>query len=77
MLLLQRTHKRHSNYHLVAVELPYIPKVIDCIHQTIKTYLERELSILLSVTHTLYVYQICHDVGRCAKDGSWFSSSLE
>ena len=59
MLLCQRTHKTHLNYHLVAVELPFIPKVIDCMLQTIKTYLEREHSILLSVTHTLYVYQVC------------------
>jgi len=54
MLLCQRTHKAHSNYHLVAVELSFIPKVIDCMHQTIKTYLDREHSILLSVTRTLY-----------------------
>jgi len=25
------------NYHLIAVELPFIPKAIDCMHQTIKT----------------------------------------
>jgi len=36
-------------------------------HQTIKTYLERDHSILLSVTRTLYVYQVCHGVGRCVK----------
>jgi len=42
MLLCQRTHKTHLNYHLVAVKLPFIPKVIDCMHQTTKTYLERE-----------------------------------
>jgi len=41
----------------------FIPKVIDCMHQTTKTYLEREHSILLSVTHTLYVYQVC--MSRC------------
>ena len=59
-------HTKHiSNYHLVAVELPFIPKVIDCMHQTIKTYLEKEHNILLSVTHTLYVYQVCHSVSRC------------
>ena len=48
-------------------------------HQTVKTYLEREHSILLSVTHTLCVYQVCHGVGRCVtvKDGSCASSSLE
>jgi len=45
--------------------------------QTIlKLYLEREHSILLSVTRTLYVYQVCHSVGRCVKDESC-SSSLE
>jgi len=78
MLLWQQTHKTQLNYHLVAVELPFIPKVIDCMHQIIKTYLEREHSILLSVTHTLCVYQVCHGVGRCAKkDGSCSSSCLE
>jgi len=64
MLLCQRTHKTHANYHLVAVEPTFIPKVIDCMHQTIKTYQEREHSILLSVTRTLYVYEVCHSVGR-------------
>ena len=77
MLLCQRTHKTHSNYQLVAAELPFIPKVIECMHETIKTYLEREHSILLSVTRTLYVYQVFHGVGRCVKDGSCSSSSLE
>ena len=50
MFLCQLSHKTHLNYHLVAVELPFFPKVIDCMHQTIKTYLERQHSILLSVT---------------------------
>jgi len=77
MLLCQRTHKTHLNYHLVAVELPFIPKVIDYMHQTIKTYLERELSILLSVPRTLHVYQVCHGVGRCVKDESCSSLSPE
>jgi len=77
MLLCQQTHKTQLNYHLVADELPFIPKVIDCTHQTIKTNLERQHSILLSVTHTLCVYQVCYDVGRCIKDGSYSSSSLE
>jgi len=71
------THKTHSNYHLVATESSFIPKVVDCMHQTIKTFLERERSILLSVTHTLYVYQVCHGVGHGVKDGSCSSSSLE
>jgi len=38
MLLCQRTHKTHSNYHLVAVELPFIRNLIDCMYQTTKTY---------------------------------------
>jgi len=77
MLLCQQSHKTHSNYLLVAVEPTIIPKVIDCMRQTIKTYLEREHSILLSVIHTLYVYQVCRRVGRCVKDWSCSSSSLE
>ena len=77
MLLCQRTRKTHLNYHLVAVELPFIPKLIDGMHQTIKTYLEREHSILLSVTHTLYVCQVCHGVNRCVKDGRCSSPSLD
>jgi len=74
MLFCQLTHKTHLNYPLVAVELLFIPKLIDCMHQTITTYLEsyleREHIILLSVTRTLYVYQVCHAVGRCVQDGS-------
>jgi len=79
MLLCQRTHKTHLNYHLVAAELPFLPKVIDCMHQTIKTYIEVEMahSILLSVAHMLCVSQVCHGVGRCVKAGSFSSSSLE
>jgi len=69
-------HKTHSNYHLVAVELAFIPKVIDCMHQTIKTYLGRQHSILLSITHMLYVYQVCQGVGPRVKDVSNSSSSL-
>jgi len=38
-LLCQRTYTKHLNYYLVAAELPFIPKVIDCMHQTIKTYI--------------------------------------
>jgi len=50
---------------MVAVELPFIPTAIDCMHQTIKTYLEREHSILLFVTRTLYVYRVCHGMWWC------------
>jgi len=51
--------------------------MIDFMHQTTKTYLEIEHSILLSVTHTLYVYQVCDGVGRCVKDVSCSPSSPE
>ena len=68
---------KHLNYHLVVVELPFIPTVIDCMHQTVKTHLQREHSILVSVTSRLYIQQVCHGVGRCVKDGSCSSSSLE
>ena len=77
MLLCQQTHKTHSDYYLVAVEPTSIPKVIDCMPQIIKTYLEREYSILLSVTHMLCAYQVRHDVCHCVKDGSCCSSSPE
>jgi len=70
MWLCQRTHKTHLNYHLVAVELLFIPKVISCMHQTIKTYLEREQSIFLSVICMQYVYQVCHGVEHYVKDES-------
>ena len=60
---------------LIVVELPFIPKVIDYMHQTSKTYLESEHSILLSVTRTLYIYQVCHSVGRCVKMIETCSSS--
>jgi len=40
-------------------------------------YLEREHIILVSVTHTLYVYQVCHGVSRYVEDGSCSSSSLD
>jgi len=77
MLLCQETYKTYSNYCLVAAESSFILTVIDFVHQTFKTYLEKECNILLSVTHTLYVYEVCHGVGRCVKDESCFSSSLE
>jgi len=60
----------------VAVELPFISKVIDCMHQTIETYLEREHSIMLSVTHTLYTKSVTVSVA-VYKDESCSSSSLE
>jgi len=60
-------------YHVVVAEPPVTLKKIDWAHQTGP----RKHSILLSVTHTLYVYQVCHCVGGCVKDGSCSSASLE
>jgi len=56
-------------YHLVIAEPPFTVKTIDRMHHT-------GPRILLSVTHMLYVNQVCHCVGRCVKDGSCSSSSL-
>ena len=64
--------KNTLKYHLVTTEPPeppYIVKTIDGMHPTAP-------KILLSVTHMLYVNQVCHAVGRCVKDGSCSSSSL-
>ena len=47
-------------YHLVTAEPPYTIKMIDWMHQT-------GPRILLSVTHMLYVNQVCHGAGRCVK----------
>jgi len=49
--------------HLVTAEPPFSVKTIDGMHQT-------GPRLLLSVTHMLYVNQVCHGVGRCVKDGS-------
>jgi len=62
---------------LVAVELPFIPTVIDCMHQTIKTYLESDILLSVRPNRTLCVYQVGYGVGRCVKDGSCSPSSLE
>jgi len=47
-------------YHLVTAEPPFTVETIDKMHQT-------GPRILLSVTHMLYVNQVCRGVGRCAK----------
>jgi len=61
-------NKRNTlKYHLVTAELPFTVKTIDWMHQT-------EPRILLSVTHMLYVNQVCHGVGRYVKDESCSSS---
>ena len=59
-------------YHLVTAEPTFTVKTIDWVHQTGP----RKRSILLSVTHVLYVSQVCRGVGCCVKDGSC-SSSLD
>jgi len=56
---------------------PSFPKWSTVCIKTLKTYLEREHSILLSVSGTLYVYQVCNGASRCVKDGRCSSSGLE
>jgi len=52
---------------------PITVKTIDCICTRHDSY--RENSILQYVTLTLDVYQVCHWVGGCVKNGSYSSSS--
>jgi len=61
-------HTKHIKYHLVTAEPPFTVKTIDWMHQT-------GPRMLLSVTHMLYVNEVCHGVGSCVKDGSCSSSS--
>jgi len=68
-MLFTKNTRNTLKYHLVTAESPFTVKTIDWMHQT-------GPRILLSVTHTLYVNQVCHGVGRCVKDGSCSSSSL-
>jgi len=78
MLLCQQseqTHKTHSNYHLLAVELPFVPKVIDCMHQTTKTYLERQHSILLHVTNMLCLPSLSRCRSLCKRWELFFVNS--
>jgi len=56
-------------YHLVTEEPPFTVKTINWMHQS-------GPRILLSVSHMLYVNQVCHGVGLCVKDESCSSSSL-
>ena len=63
------SHILTLKYHLVTVEPPFTVKTINWMHLTWPR-------ILLSVTHMLYINQVCHGVGRCVKDGSCFLSSL-
>jgi len=69
MLSTKKNTRNTLKYRLVTAEPPFTVKTIDWMHQT-------GPRILLSVTHMLYVNQICYGVGRCEKDGSCSSSSL-
>ena len=68
-MLFTKNTRNTVKYHLLTAEPPFTVKIIDWMHQT-------GARILLSVTHMLYVNQVCHGVGRCVKDGSCSSSSL-
>ena len=56
-------YQKHETlkYHPVKTEPPFIVKTIDWVHKTGP----REHSILLSVTHTLYVNQVRSSLSRC------------
>jgi len=68
-MLFTKNTRNTLKYHLVTAEPILSVKTIDCMYQT-------RPRILLSVTHMLYVNQVCHGVGRCVKDGRCSSSSL-
>jgi len=68
-MLFTKNTRNTLKYHLVTAEPIFSVKTIDWMYQT-------GPRILLSVTHMLYVNQVCHGVGRCVKDGSCSSSSL-
>jgi len=67
MLFCQQTQKTHSYYHSVTVELPFILTIIGRMNQTRPT----------GSYHTLLVYHICHNVGRCVESGGCSLSSLK
>ena len=83
MLFCHRTHKTHSNYHLVAVELPFIPKVInyslyasDNILQPIQK--GSIASCCLLSTRFMFTKSVTVSVAvQALKDGTCSSSSLE
>jgi len=68
-MLFTKNSRNTLKYHLVTTELPFTVKTVDWMHQT-------GPKILLSVTHTLCLNQVCDGVGHCVKDGSCSSSSL-
>jgi len=63
MLFTKKNTRNILKYALVTAEPSFAVKTIDRMHQT-------GPMILLSVTHMLYVNQVCQGVGRCVKDGS-------
>jgi len=69
VLSIPKTTQNTLKYHLVTAKPPFTVKTIDWMQQT-------GPRILPSVTHMLYVNQVCHCVGRCVKDGSCSLSSL-
>ena len=68
--MLHAFYQKHTKHINISpgdtAEPPFTIKTI--VHQT-------GPRILLSVTHMLYVNQVCYDVDRCVKDGSCSSSS--
>ena len=61
-MLFTKNTRNTFKYHLITAKPPFTVKIIDRMHQT-------GPRILLSLTHMLYVNQVCHGVGRCVKDG--------
>jgi len=66
-MLLPKAHKTHKKYHLVTAEPPFTVKAIDWVSQTRR---RKEHSIVQYVTLKLDVYQVCHCVVCCVKNGS-------
>jgi len=71
-LLCEQTHETHSYYHLVTAEPPFIRTSIGRMHQTKPGKRVQHAAVCY---HTLIVYQVRHDVGRCVKSGSCFCSA--
>jgi len=68
-MLFTKKHMKHIKISPGYNWTTFTVQTIDWMHQA-------GPRILLSVTHMLYVNQVCHCVGRCVKDGSCSSSSL-
>ena len=69
-MLFTKNTRNTLKCRLATADPPFTVKTIDWMHQT-------GPRILLSVTHMLYVNQICYGVGCCVKiDGCCSSSSM-